>query len=43
MAAASLAIITTSFAEGPARHRAIALWGAMNGVGGRRAPCSAVP
>ena len=34
MAAASLAIITTSFAEGPARHRAIALWGAMNGVGG---------
>jgi EmrB/QacA subfamily drug resistance transporter len=34
MAAASLAIITSSFAAGPARHRAIALWGAMNGVGG---------
>ncbi len=34
MAAASLAIITSSFAPGPARHRAIALWGAMNGVGG---------
>jgi EmrB/QacA subfamily drug resistance transporter len=34
MAAASLAIITASFEVGPARHRAIALWGAMNGVGG---------
>jgi EmrB/QacA subfamily drug resistance transporter len=34
MAAASLAIITTSFAHGPERHRAIALWGAMNGAGG---------
>ncbi len=34
MAAASLAIITSSFAEGPARHRAIGLWGAMNGAGG---------
>ncbi len=34
MAASSLAIITSSFAPGPARHRAIALWGAMNGVGG---------
>jgi EmrB/QacA subfamily drug resistance transporter len=34
MAASSLAIITSSFAAGPARHRAIALWGAMNGVGG---------
>src|SRR5262249_42937595 len=34
MAAASLAIITATFAPGPARHRAIALWGAMNGVGG---------
>jgi EmrB/QacA subfamily drug resistance transporter len=34
MAAASLAIITSSFEAGPARHRAIALWGAMNGVGG---------
>jgi EmrB/QacA subfamily drug resistance transporter len=34
MAAASLAAITSSFQEGPARHRAIGLWGAMNGVGG---------
>ncbi len=34
MAATSLAIITSSFAAGPARHRAIALWGAMNGAGG---------
>lgn len=34
MAAASLAIITSSFPEGPARHRAIGLWGAMNGAGG---------
>jgi EmrB/QacA subfamily drug resistance transporter len=34
MAAASLAIITHSFAAGPQRHRAIGLWGAMNGAGG---------
>src|SRR5215204_6444270 len=34
MAAASLAIITSTFAPGPERHRAIAMWGAMNGVGG---------
>jgi EmrB/QacA subfamily drug resistance transporter len=34
MAAASLAIITASFAAGPERHRAIGLWGAMNGAGG---------
>jgi EmrB/QacA subfamily drug resistance transporter len=34
MAAASLAIITATFPPGPERHRAIALWGAMNGVGG---------
>lgn len=34
MAASSLAIITSSFPAGPARHRAIGLWGAMNGVGG---------
>jgi EmrB/QacA subfamily drug resistance transporter len=34
MAAGSLAIITSSFPEGPARHRAIGLWGAMNGLGG---------
>jgi EmrB/QacA subfamily drug resistance transporter len=34
MAACSLAIITSTFAAGPERHRAIALWGAMNGAGG---------
>jgi EmrB/QacA subfamily drug resistance transporter len=34
MAATSLAVITSNFEVGPARHRAIALWGAMNGVGG---------
>lgn len=34
MAAASLAIITATFPPGPERMRAIALWGAMNGVGG---------
>jgi EmrB/QacA subfamily drug resistance transporter len=34
MAASSLAIITSSFAPGPERHRAIGLWGAMNGAGG---------
>jgi EmrB/QacA subfamily drug resistance transporter len=34
MAASSLAIITSSFPAGPARHRAIGLWGAMNGAGG---------
>ncbi len=34
MAAASLAAITSAFPPGPARHRAIGLWGAMNGAGG---------
>jgi EmrB/QacA subfamily drug resistance transporter len=34
MAASSLAVITSSFAPGPERHRAIGLWGAMNGAGG---------
>ncbi len=34
MAAGSLAAITSSFQPGPARHRAIGLWGAMNGAGG---------
>jgi EmrB/QacA subfamily drug resistance transporter len=34
MAAASLAAITSAFEQGPARHRAISLWGAMNGAGG---------
>jgi EmrB/QacA subfamily drug resistance transporter len=30
----SLTIITTTFAEGPARHRAVAVWGAVAGLGG---------
>jgi EmrB/QacA subfamily drug resistance transporter len=34
MAACSLAIITSSFPPGPRLHRAIALWAAMNGLGG---------
>ena len=34
MAASSLAIITSSFPPGPRLNRAIALWAAMNGVGG---------
>jgi EmrB/QacA subfamily drug resistance transporter len=34
MAAASLTIITSSFAAGAERNRAIGLWGAMNGAGG---------
>ncbi|HEY4096670.1 MAG TPA: MFS transporter [Baekduia sp.] len=34
MASASLAVITATFAPGPERHRAVALWGAMNGAGG---------
>jgi len=34
MAASTLAIITSSFPPGPERHRAIGLWGAMNGAGG---------
>ncbi|HTX01289.1 MAG TPA: MFS transporter, partial [Acidimicrobiales bacterium] len=34
MAAASLAAITSSFPQGQLRHRAIGLWGAMNGAGG---------
>ncbi|MFL5823712.1 MAG: MFS transporter [Solirubrobacteraceae bacterium] len=34
MAATSLAIITASFPPGPRLHRAIALWAAMNGLGG---------
>jgi len=34
MAASSLAAITSGFAAGPARHRAIGLWSAMNGAGG---------
>jgi EmrB/QacA subfamily drug resistance transporter len=34
MAASSLAIITGSFPPGPKLHRAIAIWAAMNGLGG---------
>jgi EmrB/QacA subfamily drug resistance transporter len=34
MAACSLAIITASFAPGPALNRAIGTWAAMNGLGG---------
>jgi EmrB/QacA subfamily drug resistance transporter len=34
MAATSLGIIAANFAQGPERHRAIALWSAMNGLGG---------
>jgi EmrB/QacA subfamily drug resistance transporter len=34
MAAASLAIITSSFPPGPRLHRAIGAWAAMNGLGG---------
>jgi EmrB/QacA subfamily drug resistance transporter len=34
MAPASLSIITSSFAAGPERLRAVGLWGAMNGAGG---------
>ena len=34
MAACSLAIITSSFAQGPERNRAIGIWATMNGAGG---------
>jgi len=34
VAPATLSILTTSFAEGPARNRALGYWGAMGGVGG---------
>ncbi|HEX3617921.1 MAG TPA: MFS transporter [Solirubrobacteraceae bacterium] len=34
MAACSLAIVTSTFAAGHERHRAIALWSSMNGAGG---------
>ncbi|MFJ6074499.1 MFS transporter [Streptomyces sp. NPDC093065] len=30
----SLTVITATFAEGPARHRALSLWGAVAGAGG---------
>ena len=31
---ATLAIMTTTFAEGPERNRALGVWGAMGGAGG---------
>jgi EmrB/QacA subfamily drug resistance transporter len=34
MAPASLSIINSSFAAGAERHRAVGLWGSMNGAGG---------
>ena len=34
VAPASLAILTTTFEEGPARNRAVGIWGAMGGAGG---------
>jgi len=34
IAPASLSILTTTFTEGPARNRAVGIWGAMGGIGG---------
>ncbi len=34
IAPASLSILTTTFREGPARNRAVGIWGAMGGAGG---------
>jgi len=34
IAPASLSILTTTFKEGPARNRAVGIWGAMGGIGG---------
>jgi EmrB/QacA subfamily drug resistance transporter len=34
IAPASLSILTTTFVEGPARNRAVGIWGAMGGAGG---------
>jgi EmrB/QacA subfamily drug resistance transporter len=34
IAPASLSILTTTFVEGPARNRAVGIWGAMGGIGG---------
>ncbi|MFZ0040134.1 MAG: MFS transporter [Solirubrobacteraceae bacterium] len=34
IAPASLSILTTTFSEGPARNRAVGIWGAMGGAGG---------
>jgi EmrB/QacA subfamily drug resistance transporter len=34
IAPASLSILTTTFSEGPARNRAVGIWGAMGGIGG---------
>ena len=37
ISAASLAILTTSFAQGAERNRALGIWGAMAGLGGSSA------
>ena len=34
IAPASLSILTTTYTEGPARNRAVGIWGAMGGAGG---------
>jgi EmrB/QacA subfamily drug resistance transporter len=34
VAPASLSILTTTFAEGPARNRGVGIWGALGGAGG---------
>jgi EmrB/QacA subfamily drug resistance transporter len=34
IAPASLSILTSTFEEGPARNRAVGIWGAMGGIGG---------
>ncbi|MEO6859256.1 MAG: MFS transporter [Solirubrobacteraceae bacterium] len=34
VAPASLSILTTTFTEGPARNKAVGIWGAMGGAGG---------
>jgi EmrB/QacA subfamily drug resistance transporter len=34
IAPASLSILTTTFTDGPARNRAVGIWGAMGGAGG---------
>jgi MFS family permease len=38
---AALSIITTTFAEGAERNRALGVWGAVAGAGGQPACCSA--
>ena len=38
---ATLSIITSAFEEGPARNRALGMWGAVGALGRRRVRCSA--